>query len=163
MATYKEVQESENQFIAGAAARQNDFLGVIMKRCNAAGLGVTLAPVQLGRKQGNRTVMRGSIVFGNAWKGKRPYILEVYADPSGSNLQVGFQLTTEEMGGIMANTNFGARVANTQTKIHNDPNTQRQLSGVLQGFYQMVFMPTVQDLIDAVGAAGRQSNGFLGA
>jgi hypothetical protein len=160
MAT-KEVQDGENQFIPGAASYNEKFLGIVLQRCNESGLGITLGPVRVGRKD-PRTVLRGSITFGNAWKGKRPYTLEVYADPQGQNLQVGYQLTTDEIGGLIGNTAFGSRLAQSQSNIHNDPKTQRELTGILQGFNQMVFLPTLQDLVEAVGVQ-RPANGFLGA
>jgi len=162
MATYKELQDSGSQFIAGAARYSDKFLGVVQQRCNDAGIGLTLAPAWRSRKDPT-PVMRGTIVFGNAWKGTRPYTLEVFADKSGPNLNVGYQLVSEEMGGRLSNTELGMRVAHGQTQIHNDPNTQRQLTGILQGFYQLAFVPTVQDLIAAIGAARQQANGFLGA
>jgi hypothetical protein len=107
--------------------------------------------------------MKGAITFGNAWKGKRSYFLECYADPIGPSLQCGWQLTTNEVSGFIAHTDYGRRMDQKQTKIHNDPNTARQLNGILQSFHQMVFLPTLQDLINACGAQQQQSSGFLGA
>lgn len=159
----RELQEDESEFIPGAAGYSEKFLDVIQQRCDDAQLGIALGLVRVGRKSDPRFIMRGTITFGNAWKGKKPYMLEVYADPAGPNLQVGFQLSTDEIGGMMANTNFGVRAYNTSVKIHNDPNTQRQLHGILQGFYQLVFAPTVQDLMEVVGRGRQQTNGFLGA
>jgi hypothetical protein len=160
---YKEVQDSENQFIAGGAAYADKFLGVIQQRCNASGIGITLGPTTRNRKD-PRPVMRGNISFGRALTGKRDYMFEVYADPAGPNLQVGYQLMSEEVGGgILGNTDMVRRANARQVRMHNDPNTQRQLSGIIQGFYQMVFVPTVQDLVDAIGATKQQTGGFLGA
>jgi hypothetical protein len=159
----KELQEGDSEFIAGAASYADKFLGVIQQRCNEAGIGVVLAPIRVGRKQENRVVMRGTVTMGSTWKGKKPYLLEVYADPAGQNLQVGFQLSTEEVGGFMANTNAGMHAYAKGVRINNDPDTQRRLKGILQGFYQMVFAPTVQDLTDVVAASRQRSNGFLGA
>jgi hypothetical protein len=158
--SYKEVEDSFDQFVPGAAVHSDKFLGVVQQRCNTAGLGITLGPAKTSRKN-DRVVMRGVITFGNAWRAKG-YTLEVYADPRGDALQVGYQLTTEELGGFLANTEYGARVQQGQTRIHNDPNTLRQLNGILQGFHQMVFLPTLQDLVNALGAP-RPSGGFLGA
>jgi hypothetical protein len=155
--------EGQSEFIPGAAGYSDKFLDVVQERCDQAGIGIALGLVKVGRKSNQRYVMRGTITFGNAWKGKKPYMLEVYADPAGSNLQVGFQLSTEEIGGVLGGTSYGIMANNSGVRIHNDPNTQRQLNGILQGFYQMVFAPTVQDLIDAVGRSRPQTNGFLGA
>jgi hypothetical protein len=159
--TYKEVQDSFDQVVPGAAGHSNTFLGVVQQRCGEVGLGLDLVPIRVDRRQ-DRVVMRGSVTFGNAWKGKRPYLLDVYADPIGPSLQVGWQLTTEEIGGMLAGTTLGSRLDYKQTLIHNDPNTQRQLNGILQSFHQMVFLPTLQDLVDAIGVS-RPSGGFLGA
>ncbi len=158
--THKELQESFDQVVPGAANHSDTFLGVIQRRCGEAGLGLELAPVRVDRRH-DRVVMRGSISFGN-WRASRDYMLDVYADSLGPSLQVGWQLTTNEVGGILGGTQLGARLDYTQTKIHNDPNTQRQLNGILQSFHQMVFLPTLQDLVDATGVQ-RSSEGFLGA
>jgi hypothetical protein len=159
--TFKEIQDSFDQVVPGAAGHSDTFLGVVQRRCSEAGLGLELRPMKADRRS-DRVVMRGSVTFGNAWKGTRPYTLEVYADPIGPSLQVGYQLTTSEIGGMLAQTNFGSRLDYKQSKIHNDPNTQRQLSGILQSFHQLVFLPTLQDLVDAIGVS-RPSGGFLGA
>lgn len=160
---HKEVQDSFDQVIPGAVAHADTFLGVIQQRCNGAGIGVSLTPMRTSRKD-ERIVMRGDIEFGNAWKGKRSYTVDVYAYPMGQALQVGWQLTSNEVStnALGRSTSIGVIAHNTQARIHNDPNTQRQLSGTVQAFHQMVFLPTLQNLIDAVGAP-RSSNGFLGA
>jgi hypothetical protein len=159
--TYRELQESFDQVVPGAAGHADTFLGVIQRRCHEAGLGLELMPVRVDRRQ-DRVVMRGSITFGNAWKGKRPYLFDVYADEVGPALQVGWQLSTDEFGGVLGNTNMGYMVRNAQATVANDPNTIRQLTGILQAFQQMVFLPTLQDLIDATDVQ-RPANGFLGA
>lgn len=158
----REAQESFDQVVPNAGNKREQFLGEVMKRTNAAGLGIELAVTQ-PKKREDRYVLRGSIVFGNMWKGKRPYMLEVYADPIGNMLQTGWQLTTNELGGFLASTNAGARIQEKQAKIAGDPNTIRQLNGVLQAFHQGVFLPVLQLLSDSVAGAAQNTGGFLGA
>ena len=155
--TYKEVQDSFDQVVPGAAEHSNTFLGVVQQRSSEAGLGLDLVPVRVDRRQ-DRVVMRGGITFGNAWKGKRPYLLDVYADPIGPSLQVGWQLTTEEVGGMLAGTSLGMQLSYKQALIHNDPNTQRQLNGILQSFHLMVFLPTLENLVEQSARHGLRAD-----
>jgi hypothetical protein len=161
------VDESFDQVIPGAVAHQDAFLGVIQKRCNEAQIGIHMEPQQPDRKQ-KRIVMIGTITFGNGWSGKSTYALRAYADPLGPALQVGWQLISPDvrqsaMGPL---TNAGSFMQNnaivTQNRIAGDPEVVRQLSGIVQGFHQMVFLPTLQDLISACAPA-RPANGFMGA
>jgi hypothetical protein len=49
-------------------------------------------------------------------------------------------------------------------KAAGNSNNQRNLSGILQAFNGMVYMPVVQQLSDAIKAEqGQRQNGFLGA
>ena len=161
------VDDNFDQVIPGAAKHKDTFLGIIQKRNAEAGLGIDLQPSQPDRKQ-DRIVMLGLITFGTSWKGRSTYSLRAYADPLGSALQVGWQLISPDvrqsaMGPL---TNAGRFAQNnaivTQNRIAGDPETVRKLSGIVQGFHQMVFLPTLQNLIDAV-APEPPANGFLGA
>lgn len=166
---HQEVQDNFDQVVPNAAAHSEMFLRVVRDRCNEAGMGLTLTPVRADRKT-DRVVMRGDVKFGNALKTVRRYTLEVYADPRGAVLQVGWQLNSHEMDGpsLGQRALFGSMAAGAdrwnrkQTRLHNDPNTQRELNGVVQGFHQMVFLPTLQDLMSAVGQ-GAGGRGFLHA
>jgi hypothetical protein len=164
---YQEVQDSFDQVVPGAAGFSDKFLGIIQDRCNKSGLGINLTPVRLDRKS-DRIVMAGELQFGSAWKGKRSYSLQAYADRMGQMLQVGWQLNSNEVemsrvltGYTAGGATMQARHRERQTQIHNDPNTMRMLNGIVQGFHQTVFLPTLQDLINAIGPQQPQS-GFLG-
>lgn len=161
MAIFKEVQDSFDEVIPGAAKHADTFLDVIQRRCNKSGIGIELAAAAPDRKQPDRIVMQGSVTFGNAWKGKRPYTLQVYADPVGKMLQVGWQVITSELGGVLSNSRMFVDLNNKQAAIHNDPNTIRQLTGILQAFHKSVFLPTLQNVVDAVEVKSR-GKGFSG-
>ena len=72
-------------------------------------------------------------------------------------LHVGWHLLSDEMGGVLGATNLGMKIQIAQMTIDQDVDTIRRLSGVLQTFHQMVFLPTLQDLIDALSAQGPSS------
>jgi hypothetical protein len=157
------LEHSDHQFVAGAGEYREQFLGVIMQRCSDAGLGIELMPVTVGGRKDPRTVLRGSVTFGRGLKATTPFTLEVYADQQSHNLQVGYQLTTKDVvGGFLANTTFGTMTNGSAEMKQSSPQVQRELTGMMQGFEQIVFLPTLQDLAEAVGVR-RPSNGFLGA
>lgn len=166
MATSQNIEDGFDQVIQGASQFSAKFLQTIQARCNEANIGLSLQLAKRSRKD-ESYVLRGDIVFGD-WRAKRPFTIEVFADPIGQALHAGWQLTTSEyeIGGIFGATTYGsfanARSSARQTKIHNDPNTQRRLSAILQSFNQVVFIPTLQQLADAAGGSSGPRSGFLG-
>lgn len=163
MAFHQEVQENFDQVVPAASRHGDTFLATIQKRTASGGIGISLDPIKASRKS-DRIVLRGSITFGSIWNGKEPYTLEVYADALGQALQVGWQLTTQEIGGMLANTNMGQYAAAGKARRQADPNIMRQVSGILQAFHQTIFLPTLQDLINAVQRSQQQSaGGFFSA
>ena len=157
----QDLEHDFSQVVPGAADKRDAFLGEVLKQTNAAGLGIQLA-VAKPKKREERYVLRGTIQLGN-WRGKDPYTLEVFADPMGNMLQTGWQLSSFAVGGIMGNTSFGEFSALQKARRQANPNVQRQLNGIVQGFHQGVFLPTLQQLVDAVSTASGQGGGFLGA
>jgi hypothetical protein len=90
--------------------------------------------------------------------------LEVFADPQGNSLHVGWQATREELGGPLSNIGMFADMNNSRTRNANKAGNQRALSGILQAFDSLVFLPVVQQLSDAIRIEQKpQQNGFLGA
>ena len=157
----QELETDFSQVVPGAADMRDDFLGEVLKRTNAAGLGIQLA-VAKPKKRDDRYVLRGTLAIGN-WRGKDPYTLEVYADPLGNMLQTGWQLSSFAVGGVAGGSTFGQFHSLQKARRQANPDVQRQLSGIVQGFHQGVFLPTLQLLVDAMGSVGGQSGGFLGA
>ena len=152
-----EMHDHFDYMVPNAATKGGLFLSTVRDRCNSAGLGLTLAPKNAGKE---RVVMRGEIVLGNAWKGKVPFYLEVFADAQGPLLQVGYQLSTKDTPSYLGSLSDSMFIA--QRKVISDPSTQRQLSGTIQAFHLTVFEPTLTQLVQAVGGAV-PARGFLGA
>ena len=84
----------------------------------------------------NRVVLSGSYQMGNAWRKARPVQLEVYADPIGEHLQVGYQVT------------WGSGLFFSALPIDDDdPKLIRKVDGMLAVFQQSVFLPALERLL----------------
>jgi hypothetical protein len=66
------------------------------------------------------------------------------------------------MGSILAGSTLGQMSSNSHARIDGDSNTVRQLNGKIEAFQETVFLPTLEDLVQAIDATPR-ANGFLGA
>ena len=152
------VEDNFDQVVPGALKHQSVFLGVIQRRCNEAGLGLKLDAVKPDRSA-DRVVMRGVV------EAKPQFSLEVYSDPIGPALQVGWQLIAPDYSSNVKYTQPGRMAQASKNaaldKLRSDPSTARILSGLTQAFHQMIFLPTLQNLLDA--CAPPPTNGFLGA
>lgn len=155
-------KDSFSYAIMNAADRANDFLGVVRDRCNASGIGLSMAPATT-KWNGGDIVMRADLKYGNAWKGVVQYQLDVYATPQGPVLNVGWQLTTMDMKfSFYGGSSMDMAHQMQRARIEGDPNTIRDLDSKLQAFQMAVFLPTVQQLAQAVGGLPQQP-GFMGA
>ena len=96
----RSIDENFDQLIPNAADRAGQFLGVMQKRCHAESIGIDLVPTKPERKK-DRVILEGVLPAG-----ARPRRLEVFADPTGRALHVGWQTTVEVNTGLLANTTF---------------------------------------------------------
>lgn len=158
----REIEEHFDEIIPGAADRANQFLGVVRDRCNQEGIGIELRPHEFRRSK--RLVLRGHLQVGKLLRKSRPMQIEVFADPVGSSLQVGWQLTKEGAPEMLMGFNSVARGQMMQDKADYSPENVRQLNAILGAFHQTVFRPVLFQLTDALDRQ-RQSGGggFLGA
>ena len=158
-------RELENQFdeiIPGAADRAAQFLGVLQQRCRDEGLPLDLQPKQ-DRKSG-RLILVGWIQVGKALRKGRTMNLEIYADPMGSSLQVGWQLSTEGVPSFLMGFDAVAQKQYALDRRDSSPEHVRQVSGILNAFHQTVFRPVMLQLVDAMERSQASSGeGFLGA
>jgi hypothetical protein len=156
----KDVEEQNDHVIANAASRANQFLGVIQKTCEDEGLGIILKPTKRSMRDAT-IVLRGKVPAGRG----NDVELEVFADPQGKALHVGWQATRPVIGGKTLGSigMFGEMNALARRKANNASNV-RALSGALGAFNSMVYEPVVEQLIEAIRAEqGPAKNGFLGA
>ena len=152
------VEEYFDELVPGAGDRAAEFLGVVRDRCSAAGIGIELRP-HAGRRK-RRLVLRGRLQLGKGLLKTRPMQLEVFADPVGNALQVGWHVTKEVKG----ETSFKsvAFAEDMQDRLDNRLDSQRQMSGILTAFDKLVFQPVLKELAAAVeGSAPGGPAGFL--
>jgi hypothetical protein len=155
----RNIDEGFDQLIPYAADRAGQFLGVLQKRCQAESIGIDLVPTKSQRKK-DRVILVGSVPAG-----ARPRRLEVFADPTGRALHVGWQTTVEVNAGLLANTAFFQNLEVGMDRLDAKSENVNRLSGVLRGFQELVFLPVLQQLADAMEKVrARQSqSGFFGA
>ena len=80
-----EVDDQFSHIVPGAAAKADQFLRVVRDRCNNMQIGLTLEAAQRSRRDGGGQCLKGDLGSGQG--------IEVFADPMGPGLHVGFQLT----------------------------------------------------------------------
>lgn len=138
------------------------FLGVVAERCNSAGIGLELRPAK--RKDG-AIVLRGNIkIQASRWQGSgRPISLEVFADRTGSLLDVGWQLKSEDsVSGLLSHTGLGHDLNRALDRGDNNPDRVRQVNRIVGAFHKAVFVPTLNQLAEAMERQQHQSAFFGG-
>ena len=138
------IDEKFNQLIPEAADRAGQFLGVLQKRCQAEGIGIDLLPTK-PKRNNHRVILVGSVPAG-----ARPRQLEVFADPIGRALHLGWQTTVELTAGPLSNTTFFRQLEAGIDRLDTGSEQVNRLNGVLRAFHELVFLPVLQQLVDAV-------------
>jgi hypothetical protein len=82
-----------------------------------------------------------------------------------NNLHVGYQVMRPVVGGrALSNVGIFRDMNNSMQRNANKGGNVRAQSGITQAFHGMVFLPVVQQLIEAVQASQRPAkNGFMGS
>ncbi len=156
-----ELEDQYDQIIPGAGDKAGAFLGVLKKTCEAQGLGITLQPAKRSMRDAT-VVLRGNLPAG---KGNALQI-EIFADQMGTNnLHVGYQVLRPVVGGgALSNVGLFREMNYATQRNAGKAGNVRAQSAITQAFHGMVFLPVVQQLIDAVQVSQRPAqNGFLGA
>lgn len=157
------LQDAFDEIIPGAADKATLFLQVVRDRAMQEDLGLEFTPRLIKRTQ--QIVLEANIQLGGAFFKGAPMRIIVHADPVGSSLQVGWQLTEERLNDF-ALAFDGGQIAQARMQNRNlQPENQRRLSGLLTAFHRVVFMPVLQMLVEAMESASRPQggSGFLGA
>ena len=157
-----ELEDQYDQIIPGAGDKAGAFLGVLKKTCEEQGLGIVLQPAKRSIRDAS-VVLRGNLPAG---KGNALQI-EIFADRMGTshNLHVGYQVLRPVVGGGALSSVGIFRELNyaTQRNAGKAGNVRAQ-SAITQAFHGMVFLPVVQQLIEAVQQSQRPAqHGFLGS
>lgn len=76
--------------------------------------------------------------------------LEVFAEPTGKHLQVGWHVTKEVAGGIQTRMRSVAIAEAMKDRRDYSADNQRQLNAIVTAFHRTVFEPTLEDLMNAV-------------
>ncbi len=154
----KEVEAYNDMVVPRAAGKGDTFLRVIQSTCRDEGLDLNLQPAKKSLRD-KTIVLRAPIHAGRG----NALELEVFADSQGNSLHVGWEASRPVVGGALAGVGMFGEMNAMSRRGAARGNNQRQLSGVLQAFDSLVFMPVVQMLNDAVKQErGPRQNGFLG-
>lgn len=156
----KETEASNDLIIPRAAGRASQFLGVIQRACREENLGLNLQPTKRSFRD-STVVLRADIKAGRG----NTLELEVFADPQGQALHIGWQANRLTIGGDVLGSRGLLGEMNAMSRAGaNRAGNQRALSGILQAFDGLVFQPVAEQLAEAVRAEqSPRQNGFLGA
>ncbi len=153
-------EDGFEQIVPGAADMSGKFLGVLQRRCKQEGLDLELHVHEARRSK--RLTLRAPILM----KRSRPLELEVFADPVGNALQVGWLLSRQVAHPLMEamsdNISGGQAVMDI---MESSMSIQNDLNRLLNAFHELVFIPVLNQLVDAVQRTrGLESggSGFLG-
>ena len=156
----KEIEEQVDHVIPRAGERAAQFLGVIQKTCVEEGLELDLQPTKRSWRD-ESIVLRGTIRAGR----NNELQLEVFADPQGNSLHVGWQALRaiaggQALGGIGLFGEINGRRMKAAGQVGQPARPQRDPPGLQR------------DGLHARGPAadrchpgeqGQRQNGFLGA
>lgn len=149
------------EVVPNAADKAGAFLNVVLDRANNANLGLTFEPKQ--DRNTKAFTVQAKVTFKRMLTTGKEQSIVVFAEPTGSLLSVGWQLTSQADNWF---SNFSENVAYSEAKrdlINQRPENVRALNAMLAGFHNTVFMPTLHQLVDATGGSGpAPSSGFLG-
>lgn len=156
----RELQVFFDEMVPGAADKANLFLQVLQERAQAENLGLTFAAKEL-RKTRQLVLVAPIQLAGKLFTGA-PMQLMVHADPVGSALQVGWQLTEDSVHSSLMVFDSVASGQASRTMRNYTPDAQRKLNGLLNAFHGVVFMPVLELLVEAIEQKGRSGRGFSG-
>lgn len=137
------LETSSSLTIPHGAPYAERFLTTILTRTEQMAFGLDLSP----RENRGRLFLEAKLVFGNFWKRSKERRLEVFADPIGPSLSVGWQLSAK---GTLIPTELAQTAAALGDMVDADPRFQRELEAVVVTFNDLVFEPVVDLLVDAI-------------
>lgn len=152
-----DVEDQFSHIVQGAADKAQQFLSIVRERCGQAQIGLDLEAFQRSNRDGGGMALKGDLKYGQG--------IEVFAQAMGPSLQVGYQVTTHQVGGALAGIGMFGDINARRMKKQAKGTNVREVEGKIQAFNQIVFGPVIQELTDAVAQQqGRPAgNGFLGA
>lgn len=152
--------ESFSQRVPGAGDRATEFLQEVLERVQSEGVPVAL---QLVKKRKGRAILEAkNIRFGGFMNKSRPMRLEVYADPIGKNLNVGWELTVATATGFAANAGMTPVLEASRNRKDNSPDVRREVGALVSEFQEGVFLPVLSEFADSIGSAKNEAQGFFG-
>lgn len=140
---------THDEVVPGAAPHAERFLATVLGRSEAEGIPLRLASATKGLGAKRRSILRAEFRVGGLLTRSPRYRLEVFADPIGSALHVGFQVDAPQAG-VIGPYLMSRRGAMVGDWLQSLPRNQRELAQLVGGFDTTVFVPTVQQLVDAV-------------
>jgi hypothetical protein len=160
--TVADLVDHFQEVVPNAAGKAGMFLNVIRERANSANLGLTFEP-----KHDRKTkafTLQARITFKRMLTTGKEQIVVVFAEPTGSLLSVGWQLTQQGDNWLASISENVAYSEMKRDMVNVRPENVRQMNAMLAGFHNTVFMPTLHQLVDATGGAvgPAPESGFLG-
>jgi hypothetical protein len=157
----EDLQESFAELVPSAAAKAQLFLQVVRDRAAQENIGLTFTPRELRKTR--QFILEAPVQLGGTFLKGAPMKVIVHADPVGSALQVGWQLTEESLNSVMAMFDSARNAHASQVMRNLKPDNQRRLSALVTAFHRLIFLPVLQLLVEAAEQPSRESRGFLGA
>jgi hypothetical protein len=149
-----DVQDHYSHTVPGAGQKAAQFLRIVMERCQELDFGMTLEPARRSRRDGG-----GDCLHANFGAGQ---VLEVFAEPQGAMLHVGYQFIIKTVGGPLAGRGSAGEINQLRNWRQGRTKNIRNVEGQMNAFEKHVFGPVVQELTEAMQQL-RPTNGFLGA
>lgn len=140
-----------DEIVPTAAPYGAQFLHEILTRTEAEGLAdrLNFRPFTRGRGANAGHALRAEFAVGGFFTRGPRHRLEVFADPVGSALQVGWQLSTP-MAGVVGAMVVSPRAREVNAWLSSLPRNERELSQIVRGFESTVYLPVLAQLVDAV-------------
>lgn len=154
-----EILSTFNQVVPGAADKAALFLNVVLDKTAEEKIGLDFAAHEDRRSR--QMTLQAPIQLGSALFKGMPLTMVVHADPVGrDSLQVGWQLT-EESSDMMNRSRTGTATQIAMSNRNMRPDNQRKLDAMLHAFHELVFLPVLGLLVDAIDGS-QSGRGFLG-
>jgi hypothetical protein len=157
----RDLQTSFDQLVPRAADKAELFLRVVLDRASYEDIGLKFVAKEAKRTK--QVVLEAPIQLGGRFLKAEAMRLTVHADRVGSSLQVGWQLTEDSVHTNLMVFDSVASAQASRSLRNCTPEAQRQLNGLLNAFHEVIFLPVLGLLVDALEGPSRSGSGFLGA
>ena len=112
------------------------------------------------KRQGGHVFLRADV---KAIRGGNPMTFEVFAEPTGTALHCGWQVTVKRLHDAVQHHALGGSLQARRDRRDGSAAADRNLARLTEGFQEAVFVPALERQVDAVGSGPvHLGPGFLG-